>query len=1075
MKDLAQKPPGAGGGSIATRGFLVQTLVALLDVVQANQNFSEITLEPAFGDEQFDFVWKDHAGTHATQVKSTTNSFTKAKAAKWAKKLEKARTTESCCLMLVGNIHPSLNGVKSVGAVVIETKNLHLGDLIEQAAQRLAKFLEGEKQNAGTASEREMIVRALVTQLQQYATESKTLSREAFIQLLRQWVTSAPRQEPSFDISRILKYAPEKLVGRDGELNLLNPAWSGDISSPITIQGSPFTFRCRPHILTFVALGGEGKTSLVAKWAVNEMNAKGWPGCDTAFAWSFYSQGTRDQLAADSDLFLKAALTFFGDKETAESSKGAFEKGRRLAQLCAERRSLLILDGLEPLQYAPTSPTPGELKDQGIAALLKALASNKCDGLCIVTTRYSLPDLRVFWQTTAPEVKLLRLPPDAGMHLLKDLGVIGTAREFATLVEDVRGHALTLNLLGTYLRDAHGGDIRKRDLVNFKEADAAHEHKHHAFHVMDAYVRWLSPTGFWAWIRRFFSQKERDTQAEGKRALTVLRLVGLFDRPVTDDCFGALLKSPAISNLTEPLVELSEAQRNTVLKRLEDAKLLTVNRDASGALVSLDAHPLIREYFAKQLREQGRAGSPLPAAGNEGERRARSDAPYQSAWRAAHRRLYEHLCKTTSDKKPNPTLEDLQPLYQAVAHGCQAGLQQEAREKVYRDRILRGAGYEGFYSTKKLGAFASDLGAVACFFEQPWSRVSPALTEVAQAWLLSQAAVCLRASGRLTEALEPMRAGVERADRLRDWKNAARNASNLSELELTLGEVAGAVAVAEQSVTYADRSGDAFLRMVFRTTHADALHQAGCRAEAETLFREAEQMQKERQTEYPLLYSLQGFRYCDLLLAAPECGAWQHCIAGVSPASSPGVPPGAHGGATPPELAAGTAALLSSCRAVSERAAQTLKWVTIENSLLDIALDHLTLGRAALYAAILEPSALEHITAAVAVLRRSGNMDDLPRGLLTRAWLRFLIGARTGPDSAQEDLDEAWEIAERGPMKLHLADIHLHRARLFFREAKYPWQSPAADLAAAGQLINTCGYHRRDQELADAQRAILGL
>ncbi len=57
--------------------------------------------------------------------------------------------------------------------------------------------------------------------------------------------------------------------------------------------------------------------------------------------------------------------------------------------------------------------------------------------------------------------------------------------------------------------------------------------------------------------------------------------------------------------------------------------------------------------------------------------------------------------------------------------------------------------------------------------------------------------------------------------------------------------------------------------------------------------------------------------------------------------------------------------------------------------------------------------------------------NHLPRGLLTRAWLRFLIGARTGPDSAQEDLDEAWEIAERGPMKLLMADIHLYRARLF--------------------------------------------
>ena len=91
-------------------------------------------------------------------------------------------------------------------------------------------------------------------------------------------------------------------------------------------------------------------------------------------------------------------------------------------------------------------------------------------------------------------------------------------------------------------------------------------------------------------------------------------------------------------------------------------------------------------------------------------------------------------------------------------------------------------------------------------------------------------------------------------------------------------------------------------------------------------------------------------------------------------------------------------------------------------SLLDIALDHLTLGRAALYAAILEgssldpcPAALQH---AVDGLRRAGAQDYFPRGLLTRAWLRFLEGKRTGPESAQSDLDEAWEIAERGPMTL---------------------------------------------------------
>ena len=51
----------------------------------------------------------------------------------------------------------------------------------------------------------------------------------------------------------------------------------------------------------------------------------------------------------------------------AGSAQNAFEKGRRLAHLVGERRALLILDGVEPLQYSPTSPMPGELKDQGIA------------------------------------------------------------------------------------------------------------------------------------------------------------------------------------------------------------------------------------------------------------------------------------------------------------------------------------------------------------------------------------------------------------------------------------------------------------------------------------------------------------------------------------------------------------------------------------------------------------------------------------------------------------------------------------------------------------------------------------
>jgi len=855
---------------------------------------------------------------------------------------------------------------------------------------------------------------------------------------LEETARNEDRQIPGVrhDISRIMKYAPSNLIGREEETKLLNDAWDQ------VVRGETK----RPHILTFVALGGEGKTSVVAKWAV-ERAFQDWPGCEAALAWSFYSQGTREQLAASSDLFLKEALTFFGDTAMADSAAGSFDKGRRLAQLVGEQGALLILDGLEPLQYAPTSPTPGELKDQGIAALLKGLATNS-RGLCIITTRYSIPDLRAYVGKTVEEKKLARLSTEAGVALLHSFGVKGSLRktipcldshtlwnEFEKLVEDVKGHALTLNLLGSYLRDAHGGDIRKRDLIRLSEADAE-EQGGHAFHVMDAYVESLANGG-----------KTADDQAKGRRALALLRLLGLFDRPATADILAALWEAEAIAGLTEPLMGISEAQRNLALKRLEDAKLLTVIRDlGSGMLVALDAHPLLREYFGQRLREAK-----------------------PETWRAAHRRIYEHLCATTPDK-PDATLDDLQPLYQAIAHGCHAGLQQQACEKVYGDRIVRRG---EFYSTKKLGAFGSDLGAVACFFETPWSRVSPAFSEAYQAWLLAQAAFRLRALGRLTEALEPMRVSGEMHVKVEDWEGAAINYGNLSELELTLGDVPRAVGDAEQSVTYADRSGDEFQRMSKRTTHADALHQAGRRDEAEARFGEAEQMQTEHQPAYPLLYSFQGFQYCDLLLSEVERDAWM----------------------TEGELKKGGG--LALCRGAAERAAQTLKWAEQNKlSLLTIALDHLTLSRAALYAAILKSKSGRRETAklsssvtseerqrgfttaamevdhSVSGLRRAGTQHMIPHSLLTRAWQRSLTGARTGAESAQSDLDEAWEIAERGPMPLFLADIHLYRARLFFREATYPWESPQHDLAEARRLIFKHGYLRRKEELEDAEAAL---
>ncbi len=819
-------------------------------------------------------------------------------------------------------------------------------------------------------------------------------------------------ETPIVDITRIIKYAPAELIGREVETGLLDKAWSQVRNNELG----------RPHVLAFVALGGEGKTSLVAKWAA-ELGNRDWPGCDAVFAWSFYSQGSREQIAVSSELFLSEALTFFGDAEMARSAQGAFDKGKRLAHLIAEQRVLLILDGLEPLQYALSSPTPGMLNDQGVNALLCALAANS-NGLCLLTTRYEIPDLQAWSQTTAIQHELLRLSKEAGVALLHSMKggttknpveIKGTQDEFETLVEDVDGHALTLQIVGQFLLRAHHGDIRRRGLIDFEKADSKIQGGH-AFRAMQAYVTWL-----------------KDDSDESRRELAVLKILGLFDRPASADCINALLKAPAIDGLTEPLVGLAGDDWLFTLTGLEAARMITLNRaGSSGELLSLDAHPLLREYFARYLQEQS-----------------------GDAWRAAHRRLYEHLCENTQEGEM-PTLEDLQPLYQAVAHGCYAGLMREACGDVYHDRINRGGEN---YSSHKLGAFGSDLAAVACFFDTPWSRVSTAIMAAAQAWLLNEAATRLRALGRLTEALEPMRVSREMNVKVESWKGAAICYGNLSELELTLGELSGAVVDAESSVTYADRSGDAFWRMASRTKHADALYQSGRRDEAESLFREAEYMQAERQPDYALLYSLQGFQYCDLLLAQAESAAWQRTLVQ----------------ARNRDLTV-SHAMLDRLQTVKDRATKTLKWMEQAHlSLLSIALDHLTLARTNLYTTILQQSSVSNhqpeIEAAVSGLRSAGQLDQLPKALLTRAWQRTLTANLLGPDSAQSDLDEAWQIAERGPMPLYLADIHLHRARLFasLDPQEYPWQSTQHDLSEARRLIEKHGYGRRTKELEDAE------
>jgi tetratricopeptide (TPR) repeat protein len=367
---------------------------------------------------------------------------------------------------------------------------------------------------------------------------------------------------------------------------------------------------------------------------------------------------------------------------------------------------------------------------------------------------------------------------------------------------------------------------------------------------------------------------------QGRPELDILRALSYFNGPAERDALKLVL--PA----------MEDRKVLAALKSLRDARLILT----AGPGQPLDCHPLVREHFAPDASPETRDG---------------------------HSKLYEYY-KQRAPERPD-TLEAMTPLFRAVYHGCQAGQHLAAINDVYLDRVRR---RDVSYLNDILGAFATDLSLLANFFERPWDRPAPTLPPGAQSWLVAEAGFGLNAVGRLTEAVEPMRTAAEAAV-AKDPSNAAIRYDNLSEIHLTLGNVAEAVATARQSVELADLARDRAQRIASRTALAHALHQSGDAAEAGQWFTEAERLHA--QGRYPILYSVFGYRYCDLLLAQGRN------------------------------------------EEVLRRATQMLSWEE-ESWPLDLGLDHLLLGRATADSA----DAAKHLDQAVDFLRLAGRIIWTP-------------------------------------------------------------------------------------------------
>ncbi|MBU2462054.1 HNH endonuclease, partial [bacterium] len=458
--------------------------------------------------------------------------------------------------------------------------------------------------------------------------------------------------------------------------------------------------------------------------------------------------------------------------------KEAWQRVEKIKEFIAKGEYLIILDGLEEMQKGEEKGAEfGCLKHREFIDLLKFIADVNIRGLCLITTRYPLKDIENYRALTYQNIEVEQLGLDDARALFRKFGVRGEQDEIDKVINEYDGHALSLTLLCGHIVEKFDGDIKKAGEIPSFHSDKEAGGKAHRILL---------------WYKSQLNEEQ----------LAFLKIFSIFRKQVTEKDFEGVFRS----KMGHCLVDMSIFSFMGIVDNLCKRRLITKGQD------TYTTHPLIKNYFESIFNEEDK--------------------------RLCHKHIYQYI-GSYAPEKPN-TLEEMQPLFEQVYHGCSARLYDEVY-KLYDEKICR---KEEYFLQDKLSALETNLSLVKTFFPKGDLSQMPLVSKKsAQSWLLNEAGLTLLSTGRPKEAEELFIRKTNMQIEDKDWKNASVGYRNLTELQFRIGEIEKALLSAKKALELSEKAKfDQFI-VYSKSYLAWILHLLGKTKEAEKGFREADELE----------------------------------------------------------------------------------------------------------------------------------------------------------------------------------------------------------------------------------------